>query len=90
MGVTISYGLHDSPHLEIVPVISAFDQAGNIRPLFVRIEGESFKIYNPYKVDSPYKLLHFKCEIEVCGCIRPLDLMYHVNEHTWSIPANKK
>ena len=90
MGTIISYDLRDCTHLKIVPVISSFDREGNISPLYVRIDGESLKIYNAYQVDSPYKLLHFKCEVMIFDCVRPLDLMYHVNEHTWSIPIHKK
>ena len=91
MGAIVSYSLHDSAHLKIVPVISSFDKEGNITPLYVRIEGEPLKIYNAYQVESPYQLLHFKCEVMVYdNCVRPLDLMYHVNEHTWSMPLHNK
>lgn len=77
MGAIVSYGLHDCAQLKIVPVISSFDKEGNITPLYVRIDGEALKIYNAYQVDSPFQLLHFKCEIVVCNCIRPLDQLFY-------------
>ena len=81
----VSHGLQDCTHLKIVPVISSFDMNGNITPLYVRIDGESLKIYNAYQSNSTFSLLHFKCEVMVQGCVRPLNLMYHVNDHKWSM-----
>lgn len=86
MGAIISYGLHDCTHLNIVPVISSFDREGNISPLYVRINGEAFKIYNAHQTNSTLQLLNFKCEVIVDDCIRPLNLIYHVREHKWSTP----
>ena len=83
----VSHGLHDCTHLKIVPVISSFDKEGNINPLYVRIDGESLKIYNAYQSHSTISLLHFKCEVMVQNSVRPITLMYHVNDHKWSIPV---
>lgn len=86
MVAIVSHGLHDCRHLQLVPVISSFDKEGNVTPLYVRINKESFKIYNSYQSNSTIQLLHFKCEVMVGDCVRPLELMYHVNEHKWSMP----
>lgn len=87
MSAIVSHGLHECKHLKIVPVISSFDSEGNITPLYVRINGESFKIYNSYQSNSTFQLLHFKCEVMVHDRVKPLDLMYHVNDHKWSMPV---
>lgn len=87
MGAFVSHGLHDCTHLKIVPVISSFDKEGKITPLYVRIDGEPLKIYNAYLSNSTFSLLHFKCEVMVKDCVHPLILMYHVNDHKWSMPV---
>lgn len=87
MGATVSYGLHDCTHLRMVSVISSFDKEGNIKPLYVRIDGEPLKIYNAYLSNSTYSLLHFKCEVMTNDRVQPLMLMYHVNDHKWSMPV---
>ena len=87
MAGIISYGLHDSPNLKIVPVISSFDCSGRIVPLYVRLQGEAFKIYNAYEFDSTYSILRFRCEIIDHGRIKLIKLTYHVSYHTWSMPV---
>ena len=86
MAGIISYGLHDSPNLKIVPVISSFDGSGRMIPLYVRIHGEALKILHAYEYESTYNLLRFRCEIIDYGIVKHIKLTYHVSYHTWSIP----
>jgi len=87
MGAIISYGLKDCNHIVMVPVISSFDTSGKIMPLYIRLEGEQYKIYNPILKDSNMSILSFQCEVMDCDRVKPITLHYHIKEHTWSIPA---
>lgn len=85
MATIISHGLHDCTHIKIVSIISSFDCNGNIKPLYVRIDGESLKIYNAYLASSTFKILSFNCEVMDHSKLKPIKLFYHVNDHIWSM-----
>ena len=87
MSAIISDGLHNCPHLKIVPVISSFDCSGHIVPLYVRICGQALKIHNAYQFESTYNILRFRCEVIDHGRIKPIKLTYHVSYHKWSMPV---
>ena len=59
----ISHGLKECHHLQVVPVISSFDCDGNIFPLYVRIDGQSLKVYNARRMDSTIRIINFNCEV---------------------------
>ena len=86
MATIISYGLHDSPHLTLVSVISSFDCEGNIIPLYVRIGKESLRIHNAYQCESTFRVLNFRCEVIDHNRIKPLKLSYHKADLVWSMP----
>lgn len=44
MGKSVSYSSFDYKPVDIIPVIASFDSDGHIAPLYVRIEGESYKM----------------------------------------------
>ena len=87
MGTVLSKALTNCTHLKVVPVISSFDCDGNIKPLYVRIGGNSLKIYNAYLAESNCSIFTFRCEIMDHDTVKPLKLSYHVNNFLWSIPA---
>lgn len=83
MASVISTRLNDCSHLRVVPVISSFDREGHITPLYVRLDGEPFKIYNAYISDNNTKILTFKCEIMVGESVRTIKLSYFVHDLVW-------
>lgn len=88
MSGIISKGLHDCSHLRLVSVIASFDASGSIMPLYVRIDGESLKIYNAVLTKaSTYKLYIFDCEVMDGDMVKPLRLTYHLDDTAWSIPT---
>lgn len=87
MAATVSRGLHDCTHIRIVSVISSFNCTGHIIPLYVRIGGESLKVYNAYESGSTHRILHFNCEIMNHGVVKPLKLSYHMADLVWSTPV---
>ena len=64
MSAYVLHGLNECRHLQVVPVISSFDCDGNIFPLYVRIDGQSLKIYNARRVDSTIRIINFNCEVK--------------------------
>lgn len=88
MSGIISKGLRDCSHLRLVSVIASFDTSGSVVPLYVRIDGESLKIYNATLTNvSTYKLYTFDCEVMDGDMVKPLRLTYHLEENVWSIPT---
>lgn len=79
-------GLHDSPHLQVVSVISSFDCNGHVLPLYVRINGEALKVHKAVLIhESTFSLITFRCEVIDQNQLKPLKLNYHVNEFKWTI-----
>lgn len=87
MSGIVSRGLHDCTHIKIVSVISSFDCSGHIIPLYVRLNGESLKVYNAYEFGSNHRILHFNCEIMDHDRVKPLKLSYHLADLAWSTPV---
>ena len=73
------------PHT-IVPVIASFDSEGHIRPLYVRIKGESYKVHSSWLKPSFSMVLSFNCQVIDQGTLKPLTLEYYQRESTWIIP----
>ena len=86
MAATISKGVKDCFHLKVVPVIATYDGNGNILPLYVRINEETFKIYNAYVSESNFRILTFSGEVMVQDAVRPIKLSYFINDLMWCIP----
>lgn len=86
MPAIVSTGLRDCSHLQLVSVIASFDTDGNMRPLYVRIGEESYKIHscrlNPHRIYTKT----FQCKIIDCDILKPLELTYHENGNMWTIP----
>lgn len=87
MAATVSHGLKDCTHLRTVPVISTFDGNGNVLPLYVKLEGETFKIYNAYVSESTFQILTFKGEVMAQNnTVKQITLNYFLNDLIWCIP----
>lgn len=82
----ISHGLRDSKYLQIVSVIASFDTLGNMKPLYVRIREESFKIVSCRLKPTVISITTFQCQILDNDVLKPLELTYHYQERMWSIP----
>ena len=77
--------IQECNHLKIVPVISSFDSKGNIIPLYIRVDGEELKIYNPFLYESTYELMTFQCEVLDYNRVKQIRLSYHIGKHLWSV-----
>ena len=86
MSTYVSHGLKECHYLQVVPVISSFDCDGNIFPLYVRIDGQSLKVYNARRVDSTIQVIHFNCEVMDYDRVKSIKLSYHIGDLVWSTP----
>ena len=82
----VSNTTYDSSNILRVSVIASFDIAKHIKPLYVRISSESFKIYSSYEKQSFQELLEFQCQIIDGDLLKPLTITYHKHENIWTIP----
>ena len=86
MPAAFSSSIKDSGFVQIVSVIASFDCDGHIKPLYVRIGEESFKVHSSWLKPSFLNTFTFQCQIIDGDMLKPLVLSYHVNESVWSIP----
>lgn len=81
-----SYTSYDYKPVTVVPVIASFDTEGHIAPLYVRIEGESYKV-NSYWVKSECtNIIQYNCKIIDQECLKPILLSFYQDETVWTIP----
>ncbi len=86
MARIVSHNSHDFLPIEIVDAIAAFDGHGNVRPLYVRINGENYKI-SSFKVRKNYaNQMEYQCKLIVNDCLQPLTITYYMKEGIWTIP----
>lgn len=76
------------PHT-IVSVIASFDTKGHVRPLYVRIGEESYKVHSSWLKPSFRGILEFRCQIVDGDSLKPLILEYHQSENVWIIPNRR-
>lgn len=78
-----------------VDVIAVFDKEGNIRPLYVKLQGhDSVKVEKVYKIgNAPFagsgNILEYDCGYVVDDTMRKFCLYYHVHEHCWTVPESR-
>jgi hypothetical protein len=90
MSQIVSYTSFDYEPVTMLPVIASFSDDGHIRPLYVRIAGESYKV-DSYWVRSQFtNQIDFNCKLIVHDCLKPLLITYHVRECLWTIPKLKE
>ena len=75
--------IFSNPKITPIPVIASFTPDGTILPLYARIQGESYKIYNCQIVDATIGDIHYQGEVMVGEYVKKLYLMYHFQAHAW-------
>lgn len=83
---TVSYTSFDYRPVDIVPVIASFDSEGHIKPLYVRINGESYKVVSHWVSSTFHNTVDFKCKIADGDYLKPLALTFHREEGMWTVP----
>lgn len=80
----VSYTTFDHTPSDIVPVIASFDKQGHIRPLYVRLGSESYKINDAFCDATFSNTITFRCHVIDNGYLKPLVLIYHRSCNMWS------
>lgn len=70
---------------DLVSVIASFDTEGHIRPLYVRIGEESYKVHSSWLKPSFDLQSTFQCQVMDGQQLKPLVLTYHQRESVWTI-----
>lgn len=90
MSAVISYTSYDYKPITIVPVIASFDTDGHIAPLYVRINGESYKVDSFWTSCKFANSIEFHCKLIDHDIRKPLLLTYYKAEDIWAIPRAEK
>ena len=73
-----------------VPVIASFDTDGNLKPIYVRINGTPMKIHSYCERQRFSNTIEFNCKVIDNTAdetfLRPVLLTYHQAERIWTIP----
>lgn len=84
MSGLISKNYFDCAGTVIVPVIASFNTDGKIMPLYVRIQGISYKIDSSWMYSNFISTVDFNCKVIDGDSLKPLILTYHRREGVWS------
>ena len=73
--------------IELVPVIAAYDTEGRVKPLYVRIKDEKYKVENYWVKSTNFaNNIDFNVTLSKDNMTYKLILRYHLRETAWSIP----
>ena len=84
----ISHNSHDYTPVKIVPVIASFNEDGQIKPLYIGINGECYKIHSYWIRHSFSNQIEFSCKIIWGQTLQAMIITYYMNECIWTIPDN--
>ena len=73
--------------IELVPVIASYDTKGHIKPLYVRIKNEKYRVENYWiKSVNFSNNIDYNVTLSKDNRTYKLILTYHIRETAWSIP----
>ena len=90
MSQILSLNSHDYLSMQIVPVIASFNSDGQIKPLFVGLNGERYKIDSYWVGQCFSNQIIFHCKVITGDTLRPLILTYYMHECIWTIPNHSE
>ncbi|GEM_PF-2244487 len=90
MNQILSLNSHDYMPMQIVPVIASFNDNGQIKPLYVGINNERYKIDSYWVRRSFSNQIEFNCKVIINDTLIPLILTYYLKECIWTIPFTKE
>lgn len=89
MAQIVSLNSHDYMPVDIIPVIASFNEEGQIKPLYVGIDGERYKVQSYWVRRCFSNQIEFSCRLLFGETLQTLIITYYMNECIWTIPANK-
>ena len=88
MSQILSLNSHDYLQMQTVPVIASFNDEGQIKPLYVGIDGERYKVHSYWVRRSFSNQIEFQCKLIVGDTLKIIIITYYLNECVWTIPDN--
>ena len=88
MSQILSYTSYDHLNLQMIPVIASFNCEGKIKPLYVGINGEQFKVESYWIRSCFTNQMEFHCKLIVNDKLCPIIITYYIKECLWTIPAS--
>lgn len=88
MSQILSQNSHDYLQMQTVPVIASFNDEGQIKPLYVGINGERYKVQSYWVRRSFSNQIEFQCKLIVGDTLKIIIITYYLNECVWTIPDN--
>ena len=89
MAQIVSLNSHDYMPVDIIPVIASFNEEGQIKPLYVGINGNRYKVESYWVRRSFANQIEFHCKLLLEKALQTLIITYYMNECIWTIPTNK-
>jgi len=86
MSQILSINSHDYLPITIIPVIASFNDDGHIKPLYVGINSQRYKVDSYWIRRSFTNQIEFHCKINIDNTLRPIIITYYLNECIWTIP----
>lgn len=87
MGYVFPIESYGTDPIELVPVIASYDTEGRVKPLYVRIKGETYKVENHWVKSTNFSNnIDFNVTLSKDNRTYKLILTYHLRETAWSIP----
>lgn len=79
--------LSQRPHEynKYVPVIASFSNDGRLKPLYIEVNGESYRIIKVVENWNTSQVITYKCQIENYGKIQDINLLYSRQDLTWKL-----
>ncbi len=90
MSQIISHNSHDYMPVTILQVIASFSDDGHVKPLYVRINGETCKVASYWVRCQFSNLMDFHCKLIVGDFLQPVVITYHINECIWTVPKDRE
>ena len=90
MSQIVSNNSHDYLPMQIVTVIASFNDDGQIKPLYVGIDGERYKVASYWVRRSFSNQVEFHCKLMVEDILKPMIITYYLQECIWTIPKQYK
>ena len=88
MSQIISKNSHDYFPYTVIPVIASFDKEGHIKPLYVGIHKERYKVASYWIRRNFVNQIEFNCKLHINGCLQPLIITYYMKECLWTINSS--
>ena len=77
-----SYPDIDTTKYQKIPVIASFSSDGDILPLYMKVNGEEYKILSSI-MERQHAIIVFEIKFETHGRIKETLLYYRVEDHFW-------